>query len=81
MGGALLIDQIVTIPGIGTYLFAGIASLDIPVVLGCVTMLSVFHGLIIGIVDIMYTLAYPRMKVAIIQNSVKKKTLRRGVNA
>ena len=78
MGGALLIEQIFTIPGIGTYLFSGIASLDIPVVLGCVTMLSVFHGLIIVLVDIIYTFVDPRMKVAIIQNSAKKKILRGG---
>ena len=78
MGGALLIEQIFTIPGLGTYLFAGIASLDIPVVLGCVTMLSVFHGLIIVIVDIIYTFVDPRMKVAIIQSNAQKKTLRRG---
>ena len=78
MGGALLIEQIFTIPGMGTYLFGGIASMDIPVVLGCVTVLSVFHGLIIVIVDIIYTFVDPRMKVAIIQSNAKKRNLRKG---
>ena len=78
MGGSLLIEQIFTIPGMGTYLFGGIASLDIPVVLGCVTMLSVFHGLIIVLVDIIYTFVDPRMKVAIIQSAAKKRAVGKG---
>lgn len=80
MGGALLIEQIFSIPGLGTYLFGGIASNDVPVVLGCVIVIAMFHGFLMLLVDLVYTVVDPRLKSSIIAARARK-TNKRGVNA
>ena len=80
MGGALLIEQIFSIPGLGTYLFGGIASNDVPVVLGCVIVIAMFHGFLMLLVDLVYTVVDPRLKSSIIAARARK-TNNRGVNA
>ncbi|MBR5985916.1 MAG: ABC transporter permease, partial [Clostridia bacterium] len=67
MGGALIVETLFSIPGIGTYLFGGIATADVPIVLGCVTVIALFHGVIMIIVDILYTVVDPRLKARFVQ--------------
>jgi len=64
VGGTVIIEQIFSIPGIGTYLLGSIVSGDIPAIQGCVLVLSVIAIAMSLIVDILYALLNPKIRVA-----------------
>jgi peptide/nickel transport system permease protein len=64
VGGTVIIEQIFSIPGIGTYLLGGILSADIPQIQGCVLVLAIIAILMSLIVDILYGLLNPKIRVA-----------------
>ena len=72
MGGALIVESLFSIPGLGTYMFGGIATADVPIVLGCVTVIALFHGVVMIIVDILYTVVDPRLKARFVQAKRRK---------
>ena len=72
MGGSVIIETIFTIPGLGTYLMAGIAGRDYPVINGCVLVLSMCICAMNLIVDICYAYVDPRIKAQ--YETRKKKT-------
>lgn len=62
LGGMLVIEQIYTIPGMGTYLTTALFNRDYPVVeVGAVFMAIVF-SLIMLLVDLLYAFVDPRIK-------------------
>jgi peptide/nickel transport system permease protein len=64
LGGAVIIERIFSIPGLGTYLLAAISSYDIPVIQG-VTVLFVLMFVVINlIIDISYGYFNPRVRVS-----------------
>ena len=64
VGGTVIIEQIFAIPGIGQYLLGSIVSGDIPAIQGCVLVLSVLAIAMSLIVDILYALLNPKIRVA-----------------
>ena len=62
MGGAVLIESVFTMPGLGTWLVTGIRSQDIPVVMACTLVIAVSFSLINLVVDLLYTYLDPRLK-------------------
>jgi peptide/nickel transport system permease protein len=62
LGGALIIENVFSIPGIGTYLSTGIAHRDYPIVQGCVVFLALVFGLIMLLVDVSFAFVDPRIK-------------------
>ena len=64
VGGTVIIEQIFSIPGIGTYLLLAIGSGDIPAIQGCVLVLAVLAILMSLVVDILYGLLNPKIRVA-----------------
>jgi peptide/nickel transport system permease protein len=64
VGGTVIIEQIFSIPGIGTYLLGSIVSADIPAIQGCVLVLTLMAISMSLIVDILYGLLNPRIRVA-----------------
>lgn len=62
MGGALIVETVFTIPGIGLYMMKGLNSRDYPVVRGCVIFTAIVFGLIMLGVDLIYAFADPRIK-------------------
>lgn len=64
VGGAVLVEQIFAIPGIGQYMLGAITQSDIPVIQGCVLVLAVFQILMSLSVDIAYGLLNPKVRVA-----------------
>ena len=62
VGGSVVVETIFSIPGMGMYLMTSISTRDFPAIMGVVVVLSVFASLANLLVDIIYSLADPRIK-------------------
>lgn len=63
VGGAVIVEEIFAIPGLGRYLFSGVLSADIPAVMGCVVVLVIIQITLSLVVDIAYALLNPKVRV------------------
>ena len=72
IGGAVLVESVFSLPGLGKYLIDGINNLDYPVVQGSVLVIGFMSVFIMLIVDIIYSFVDPRLKS--IYQTAKKKT-------
>lgn len=70
MGGAVVIESIFSLPGLGKLIVDNIATRDYPVVIGGVLVIALAFSLVNLVVDILYTVIDPRIKT---QFEVKKK--------
>lgn len=62
IGGAVIVEQIFSIPGLGSYLLVAISGSDIPVIMG-VTAMFVIMYIVIGLVlDVVYTMVNPKVR-------------------
>ena len=66
LGGALIVESIFGMPGIGQYLVSAINNRNYPSVLGGVVLLAFVYTIINLIVDILYTVVDPRLKLIMI---------------
>jgi peptide/nickel transport system permease protein len=62
LGGAIVIENVFTIPGIGTYMVQGISFMDYGAVQGSVIFSALVFSLVMLIVDIIYAYVDPRIK-------------------
>lgn len=62
LGGAVVIETVFSIPGIGMYMTSAIGNRDYPVVRGSVVLLSIAFSVVILLVDIIYAYVNPRIK-------------------
>ncbi|MFD2616148.1 ABC transporter permease [Terrilactibacillus laevilacticus] len=62
LGGAVIVEQLFSIPGIGQYILNGIYHRDFPVVQGGVLFISLIFVFVNLIVDIIYCWIDPRIK-------------------
>ena len=62
LAGAIVIETVFSIPGIGTYLMGGISNRDYPVVQSSVIFLAIAFSLIMLLVDLVYAFVDPRIK-------------------
>ena len=62
LGGALIIETIFSIPGMGTYLTDAISKRDYPIIQGGVLFISICFCLIMLNVDIIYAFVDPRIR-------------------
>lgn len=64
LGGAVLVERIFSIPGLGTYVLRGVSSQDLPVVQG-VAITFVFVNMLMSLlVDISYGILNPKVRVS-----------------
>jgi peptide/nickel transport system permease protein len=61
IGGALVVEQIFVIPGLGSAVTEAVAREDFPVVLAIVMLVAVTFVIINLVVDIIYTIIDPRV--------------------
>lgn len=61
-GGAVVVESVYQLPGMGTYILTAIRSKDIPVVMSSTVVLSVFFCVAMILVDILYALIDPRIR-------------------
>ncbi len=64
IGGALIIEFIFTLPGIGTYVFGAIIARDFIAIQGVVLVISAGYVLTLLAVDLLYTALDPRLRNA-----------------
>jgi peptide/nickel transport system permease protein len=64
LGGAIVVEQVFSIPGIGRLIVGAIASRDFPVLQGGLLFLAVVYLAINLIVDILYAVVDPRVRLA-----------------
>lgn len=62
VGGAAVIENIFSIPGVGQYMLNGINSMDFPVTRGSVIVLALFSALSVLLMDLVYAFVDPRIK-------------------
>lgn len=62
LGGALVIETVFTIPGLGTYMTSAISSRDYPAIQGAVVFLAIVFSLVMLLVDLFYAFIDPRIR-------------------
>ena len=62
LGGALTIESVFAIPGIGKYMVDAISHRDFPAIQGGVIVLAIVFTIINLVVDLIYTVVDPRLK-------------------
>lgn len=61
-GGAVAIETVFTIPGVGHYMVSAINKRDYPVIRGSVIVLAIAFSLVMLLVDLMYAAVDPRIR-------------------
>lgn len=61
LGGAVVVEQIFSLPGLGLMTLTGINNLDYPVVQGCVLFIALIYVLVNLVVDLLYAYIDPRI--------------------
>ena len=64
LGGAVIIEQIFALPGLGPYMLAGITDHDLPVVQGVAIVFVLFQMAMSLLVDISYGYLNPKVRVS-----------------
>jgi peptide/nickel transport system permease protein len=62
LGGAIIIETVFGMPGLGTHIVSSIRQKDVPVVLASTLFLAVLFCLIMLVVDILYAFIDPRIR-------------------
>lgn len=62
VAGTVVIEQVFSIPGVGTYMTTAIQTRDYPITRACVVFLSAFTAIILLVVDLAYAYVDPRIK-------------------
>ena len=60
LGGSMIIEQIFSIPGVGSYMMTAIGFRDYPAVRGGVLVIAICFSAVILLIDIVYVLVDPR---------------------
>jgi peptide/nickel transport system permease protein len=63
LGGTFIIESIFSLPGIGQYMLGAITSRDLPVIQGVVLMVAVIFVLTNLVVDVLYGVVNPKVRV------------------
>lgn len=80
LGGALIVESIFGMPGIGKYAVDAISARNYPAVLGSVVVLAITFTLVNLIVDLTYAFVDPKVKTSLISDQAikgQRKALRR----
>ena len=62
LGGALVTETIFSLPGLGTYVIAGLNGLDYPVIQGAILFLSAMFSTVILLIDLVFAFVDPRIR-------------------
>lgn len=82
LGGALVIETVFGIPGIGKYIGDAVGLRNFPAIQGGVLVLALIFTVVNLLVDLSFTVINPRLKTSILaQESHKKKTGKPAVQA
>ena len=71
VGGAVAIETVFAIPGVGRLMIDSIKLHDTPTVIGCMVFVSVMVSIINLLVDLLYALIDPRIKAQYLKGGKK----------
>ncbi len=63
LGGAVVVEQVFSLPGVGRLIIGAVLSRDFPVIQGTLLFVAVIYLLVNLIVDILYAVADPRVRI------------------
>lgn len=63
IGGTVVTESVFAIPGVGSLLINAVKMRDVPVVMGIIVIIALFVGIMNLLVDVLYTVIDPRVKV------------------
>lgn len=72
LGGAMIIETIFSIPGMGTYIIGAVNNRDYPIVQGGTIFLAITFSLCMLLVDLLYAAVDPRIKAQYASKKRKK---------
>ena len=72
LGGAVMMEQVFAIPGLGKYMVDAIKSNNYPAVRGGVLYLAVVQSIVTLLIDLVYTFIDPRIKASFKASSKKR---------
>lgn len=75
-GGSVIIENVFSIPGIGSYMVNAVNNRDYPVVTGSVIFLAVTFSLVMLLVDVVYAFVDPRIKAQYTGGKKRKRGVR-----
>jgi len=75
LGGAIMLEQVFAIPGLGKYMVDAIKANNYPSVQGGVIYMAVCASIVNLLVDLLYALIDPRIKATFKSSGMKKKKL------
>ena len=81
MAGTVVIEQIFSIPGIGTLLISSVNNRDFPQLRGCVLLIALCMSVVNLLVDLSYTAIDPRIKTRFASGARKKKKIKQEAAA
>lgn len=62
LGGSVVVEQIFSIPGVGTYLLSAVQEKNVPVVMTCALLLSFIFMLAMVLMDVCFALIDPKIR-------------------
>lgn len=71
-GGSLVIEQVFSIPGMGSLFSASVMNRDYPVILAGAVFMAIVSSLVMLFIDLLYAAADPRIKAQYAGGSAKK---------
>lgn len=74
LGGSVLTETVFTWPGVGRLTINAINSRDTVLATGCILMTTLFHCLVVLVVDILYAYVDPRIKGQYVRGPKRRKT-------
>jgi peptide/nickel transport system permease protein len=63
LGGAVVIEQVFSLPGVGRLVIGAVLSRDFPVIQGTLLFVAVIYLLINLVVDVLYAVVDPRVRL------------------
>jgi len=64
LGGAIIIEQVFSMPGLGRLFLSGIYQRDFPIIQGGVVFVAILFSFINFIADILYSVANPKIRLS-----------------
>lgn len=72
VGGAVVVEKVFAIPGVGSKVVEAINTSDTPVVLACTVIISVIFVVVTLLIDIAYAIVDPRIKASFVKSAARK---------
>jgi peptide/nickel transport system permease protein len=64
LGGTVILEEIFSIPGLGSYFFAGLYTKDLPIIQGVTLVIALTFILLNLLVDVLYAYINPKVRLA-----------------